>query len=392
MFCPALATVRRIVFPALAQIAMMSVVLAAEIGDARNDSKPRDLSPMLTAIVKDSDVPGMVAATVAGDRVVAIGAAGVRKRGATEPVTTSDLFHLGSCTKAMTATLVARLIREGKISWDAKVGDVFSDLNDTMHPKWRDVTIEELLSNRGGAPADLKATGLWSRLWLRQGTPTEQRMTLVKGVVSKEPEAEPGAKYIYSNAGFAIAGAMAEHVTGDSWEDLMRSRIFEPLGMKSAGFGAPGTLEQIDQPRGHKADGTAVGPGAWADNPSAIGPAGTVHAAIEDWAKFIAVHLQGRRGGTDFLPAEVFAKLHRPAVSKGSDDHYALGWSITERPWGGGRVLNHSGSNTMWYCVVWMAPDKDFAVLICTNQGGDKGATACDDAASEMIAAYLKDK
>ena len=392
MFCQTFTSARRLLPFVLAQLPVILVGIAAESSGAPSDSQPRDLSPILAEIVKDSGIPGMVAATVAGERVVAIGAAGVRKRDAKELVTTSDLFHLGSCTKAMTATLIARLVREGKISWDAKVGDIFTNLNDTIHPKWREVTMEQLLSNRGGAPGDLKTGGLWGRLWLRHGTPTEQRMTLVQGVITKEPETEPGTKYIYLNAGFAIAGAMAEKVTGESWEDLMRSRIFGPLGMTSAGFGAPGTLEQIDQPRGHKADGSAIGPGAWADNPAAIGPAGTVHAAIEDWAKFIAVHLHGPRGRSDFLPADVFEKLHRPAVNKTSNGQYALGWSVTERPWGGGRVLNHSGSNTMWYCVVWMAPKRAFAVLVCTNQGGDKAAQACDDAASKMIAAHLKGK
>src|SRR4029453_3966433 len=120
--------------------------------------------------------------------------------------------------------------------------------------------MERLLPPPSGAPADLSADNLWGRLWNHKGTPTEQRMTLVEGVVRRPPVAAPGTKYIYANAGFAIAGAMAERITGQSWEVLMRARLFEPLGLTSAGFGAPGTpgtpgnAEKIDQPRGHRVD------------------------------------------------------------------------------------------------------------------------------------------
>src|SRR5207248_3810584 len=121
--------------------------------------------------------------------------------------------------------------------------------------------------------------------------PTSARRLLLTGVTSIPPEAPPDTKFIYSNAGYSIAGHMAEKVTGKSWEDLMREKIFRPLGMTTAGFGAPGTRARNDQPRGHKADGSAVEPGPGADNPVAIAPANAVHCSISDWAKFAAANL-----------------------------------------------------------------------------------------------------
>jgi CubicO group peptidase (beta-lactamase class C family) len=154
--------------------------------------------------------------------------------------------------------------------------------------------------------------------------------------------------------------------------------------MSSAGFGAPGTPGKLDEPLGHNEDGSPreLGPGD--DNPPAIGPGGTVHATLADWAKFVAAHL---KRDTKLLKPETYAKLHEPAEGDGKE--YAMGWGVAERDWGGGRVLTHSGSNTMWYCVVWMAPKKDFAVLVAANQGKDKAAKACDEAASAMIRALL---
>jgi CubicO group peptidase (beta-lactamase class C family) len=115
-----------------------------------------------------------------------------------------------------------------------------------------------------------------------------------------------------------------------------------------------------------------------------IGPGGTVHSNLGDWATFVAAHV--REGRVGLLRPETFRKLHTPAF--GGD--YAGGWIVTERGWGGGRVLTHAGSNTMNYAVVWAAPSKDFAVMAATNVGGDRAARACDAAAAAMIGRVLK--
>ena len=78
--------------------------------------------------------------------------------------------------------------------------------------------------------------------------------------------------------------------------------------------------------------------------------------------------------------------LHTPP--DGAD--YALGWGVAKRPWAPGPIATHNGSNTMWFCVAWLAPDKGFAVLAATNQGGDKAAKACDQASAALIAAWQK--
>src|SRR5690606_36603209 len=150
------------------------------------------------------------------------------------------------------------------------------------------------------------------------------------------------------------------------WEQLMRERLFVPLGMTSAGFGAPGSAEAVDQPRGHRANGCPQDPGAGADNPPAIGPGGTVHCTLQDWARFIAMHVDGASdaapGAPPLLQKETLESLHIPCAGKGQP--YAMGWLITERPWARGeqdgdrgRVLTHAGSNTMWFAVAWLAPE-----------------------------------
>jgi CubicO group peptidase (beta-lactamase class C family) len=349
---------------------------------ARAAREPRDVSALLAPIRERHGVPALAGAIVEGSAVVALGADGVRQLGRDARVTPEERFHLGSCTKAMTATLLARLVEAKELAWDSTVGAAFSDLAPKMDPAWRAVTLGELLTHRAGAPAELDAGGLWKRLRESEASPRDQRRMLVEGVLARPPVAPPGTKFLYSNAGYAIAGAMAERATGKAWEELMRERLFEPLGMAGAGFGPPGKPGSLDQPVGHDALGKPVGHGPKADNPAAIGPAGGVHASLADWARFVAAHIDGERGGAKILRATSFEKLHTPPP--GAEPAYAMGWGVTQRSWGG-RVLTHSGSNTLWFCTVWIAPEKGFAVLVATNQGGDEAQRACDEAALILI-------
>lgn len=345
---------------------------------------PKEVSALLAPIIQKYDVPGMAAAIVRNGEIVALGVAGVRTRGKPDKIAAADHFHIGSDTKAMTAMLCGILVDEGKLKWSQTLGDTFPELKKSMHPQYQAVTLEQLLTHRGGAPGDLTKDELWGKLREHKGTPTSARRMLLQGVTSKPPEATPGEKYIYSNAGVSIAGHMAEKVTGKSWEDLMREKIFRPLGMTTAGFGAPGTRAKNDQPRGHKSDGSPVEPGAAADNPVAIGPAGIVHCSIEDWARFGAANLPAAK--RKLVKPETLEKLHTPPPG---DPKYAMGWIILDgQPWAGGPALMHSGSNKMWMAVAWLAPKKDFAVLVACNQANDK---ACNDAVLALLADHFKD-
>ena len=152
-----------------------------------------------------------------------------------------------------------------------------------------DTRLDWLCSNRGGAPGDLNPGGIWNELWNFKGTPTEGRRLLLTRLTARAPSSTPGTKYEYSNAGFALAGHMLETVADNPWEALLTERFFVPLGMTSAGFGVPATPRHIDQPWGQQrvgANNNPMEPGTNADNPLAIGPAGTVHCSLLDLAKY----------------------------------------------------------------------------------------------------------
>ena len=334
------------------------------------------VTQVLKPIRQKFNAPAMAAAVVTSDGIKFVGAVGVRKRGTEIPVGLDDLWHLGSDGKAMTSTLIARLVERGQLKWDTTLREVFPDIAPQMNPDFRKVTLLQVLSHRAGLPANLNlieylgndAEGLRSRAVLQE--------------LAKKPESNPGSKFAYSNLGYIIAGAVVERITGKSWERAITDEVFEPLGMKSAGFGGTGTPGQIDQPWPHTADGKpTMGNGSDVDNPPVMGPAGRIHCSIQDWAKFVQDQLRGARGEAALLKAESYRTLQTPPF--GGD--YALGWIVAQRDWAGGKALNHGGDNTMNFANVWVAPQRNFAILVCVNQSGDTAFKATDEAVGALI-------
>ena len=336
----------------------------------------------LEAIRKKQVLPALAVVVVKGGKICDRAAVGVRKFGDPTPVTTNDLFHIGSCTKSMTATLAGMFVQEGKLRWDTTIATVLPELKGTMNPQYAAVTLEQLLTHRGGVPGS-PPPAAWAQAAKQQGAITQQRSEFIAAVLRQPPQAAPGTKMIYSNQGYTIAGVMLEKITGKDWETLITERLFTPLHMTTASFGVPGTKGRVDQPWGHARKDGQVKP-VQSDNPPAIGPAGTVHCSLDDLARYVMFHLNEGKGG-GLLKADAFRKLHTPP--EGGD--YACGWIVTKRGWTGGNALMHSGSNTMWYLVMWLAPERDFAVITATNIAGPGAEKGCDDVASAMIQKWL---
>jgi len=167
----------------------------------------------------------------------------------------------------------------------------------------------------------------------------------------------------------------------------MRVRIFEPLGLKSAGFGAPATPGKLDHPWGHlgyEAPFKPVPPGPDADYPPALGPAATVHMSIADFARYAQWHVDGERGDCRLLKATSFHKLHTPPDGQ----EYAMGWAVTKRRWAGGTALMHSGDNTMFYAVMWLGARENTCFVAACNADCTEASEACDDAVRMLINKY----
>ncbi len=350
-------------------------------------SPAQDFSQEVDAIRKKYHLPGLAAAAVYKGKMVQIAATGVRKWGESIPVSIDDAWHIGSCTKSMTATLAAILIEQGYLDWQTTLGEVFPEWEDVMDSGWHDVTLYELLTHTAGAPAH-PPDDVWLRAWAQLGSPVEQRKEFVERIVSQPPTQPRGSKFVYSNQGYAIAGAMLERRTGRTWEELMQSLVFIPLKMETAGFGSPGTPSVVDQPWGHaggERNHEPISPGPAADNPPAIGPAASVHCSIGDLAWYAAFHASTGDTAPGLLSHVAFSELH----TRAPHEEYACGWCVEPRVWGAGDILYHTGSNTMWYCAMWISPEKDLALVAATNCDSDLADEGCDQAIKAMLARVL---
>jgi CubicO group peptidase (beta-lactamase class C family) len=344
-----------------------------------------DYQAKLDQIREKHGVPGLAVAAIREGETLFSGVSGFRQSGAPNAVTVHDLWHIGSCTKSMTATLAGVLVDGKVIDWEAKITDLLPEFRGKLEKGWESTTLEQLLQNRGGAPSE-PPRDAWALAFKGGGTPVQQRLTFLGAVLRQKPEAPPGSANIYSNQGFALAGAMLERAAKKPFEELLREKVFQPLGMKSCGYGPPGTVKVIDQPRGHRGPAgnfTPVQPGIDADNPVAITPAGRVHCSIADFARFASWHARGPLRDVKLMSDATFQKLHQPPTGQ----EYAMGWEVAQRAWAGGLTWAHTGSNTMWFAVMWVAPEKQAAYVATTNVAGDAGAKVCDEAVSMLIQA-----
>jgi CubicO group peptidase (beta-lactamase class C family) len=342
-----------------------------------------NLQAVLEEIRAEAGLPALAGMLIVGDEIVEIAATGVRARGDATLVTVNDKWHIGSNTKAMTATLAGIFVEREMIEWSTTIEDVLPELRGRIRPEFLDVRLDELFSHTAGVSNNVGDTPFWATSRETEAPLTEQRSVWTPQLLSLEPGAARGA-YAYSNSGYVVAGAMLERLTGESWETLMQRELFQPLGMDGAGFGAPGDPEATaDQPRGHRGRGSSAVP-VYGDNPPSLGPAGTVHVSLPEHARFLISHMKGAQGEDGIVSAATFEKLHTPFPGS----NYAQGWGVAEREWARGSTLTHNGSNTLWFHTVWVAPERNIAIAAVTNIAGENAPRAVDRAVSAILARF----
>ncbi len=325
-------------------------------------------------IGEDNKYYGLIAGVAVKGQPAVVGAVGTRKKNSDVDIEPGDKMHLGSCTKAMTATVAAMLIEDGLFDWNSTLPELLP--NTEIHSGYQQVTFHQLVTHSSGLPRDPGTVHFAGSEDLPNDT--ARRKHVIEEALAKPPEFEPGSQSSYSNLGFITAGYILEMHTGKSWQTLMNERLFNPLEMSSAGFGPPAAAGDTAQPWGHvKGFLLGIRPKN-DDNPSYYGPAGTVHMSLADWSKFAMLHLGHQPPSGQLITAESLEFLHTPVGENG----YACGWMATEREWAGGTVYTHGGSNGRSRSVIWIAPKLDMAFMSATNSND---ADLCDAAIVEML-------
>jgi len=195
---------------------------------------------------------------------------------------------------------------------------------------------------------------------------------------------------------------MLERVTGQTWEELIVGRVFDPLNLKTAGLGPQATLGRVDAPLGHEPREGAppkpllAGPGG--DNPEVLGPAGTAHMSVLDFARWAGWNAASGRRSPALVKPETVQKLHAPVIelpprpdappgtpALGS---YGFGWLTMQLPFSREPFLFHGGSNQLNVADVFLQPKRDFGMVMMTNIGGRKADDALKALAEELCKCF----
>jgi len=321
-------------------------------------------------LLRQFGVPAVGVARLVATGIESLGCLGERRHGSGIPVTENDLWHIGSCTKSMTATMLARYVERGDLEWDAPLAPLFAACGFDVHPDFADLTLRQLLTHRAGMPADPSFSAVDACVC--STLEWEQRAAFTAATLAEGPTQVPGGEFCYSNPGYIVAAALLETLTGTAWEELMRQELFFPLGLATAGFGAPGKSSRgafarligrdvITQPWGHlpgAREGTFIElnpDDEEADGPPWSGPAGTVHLSLPDFARYVAFHVSRGATAPGYLMPETIDSLHAPLPG----EDYALGWAATSAEASGiGKfAIWHEGSNNAWYAGMLVVPD-----------------------------------
>ena len=372
--------------------------------DAQIRGSNASLDPILRPYLTRYRLPAVAAAVVSKGKIVASGAVGTRRAGTDSPVSVEDRFHIGSDTKAMTCLLAAMLVEGGKMSWSTAVSEVFPELAATMDPAVRAITLEQLLSHTSGIPSDTEAHEklIQNSFAQEKQNLDELRYGIIQKLVTQPLRSEPGKQFAYANMGYMLAGAMLERISGQTWEELIVLRLFDVMGFKSAGLGPQSTLGRVDAPLGHvPRDGQLPKPilaGPGGDNPEVMGPAGTAHMSVLDFARWASWNAAGGTRDPILVKAETVRRLHTPVIEMPpkpdappgtpAGGSYGFGWLTIKVPFSREPFLFHGGSNEMNVADILIQPKHDFGMVLMTNMGGKASDEALKALAAELYGSF----
>ena len=329
----------------------------------------RELDAYAARAVRDWGVVGLSMAVVKDGRVAFAKGYGVRELGKPAPVDTATLFAVGSTTKAMTAAALGMMVDAGKLGWDDPLTAHLPGFQMADPYVTREVTVRDALTHRAGLG---NADFLW--YGAEHAAPeVVRRARLVPPAYSLR------SSFIYQNVMYAVAGSALAAVAGAPWEEVMRSRIFAPLGMAgtvptlAAAAGRP----NVAAPHFLFGDTARVIRNATVD---AVAPAGSVWSSAADMAKWIRCMLDSGRApdGRPLLRPGTWAELLRPQTivtaagfyptARLTRPHwttYGLGWF--QHDYAGRKVDFHTGSIDGMVAIVALVPDERLGLVVLAN-------------------------
>ncbi|MBE2266953.1 MAG: serine hydrolase [Anaerolinea sp.] len=323
------------------------------------------LAEWLPEKMADWKVPGVGIAVVKDGEIIHAEGYGVRDRENQLPVTANTMFAIGSSSKAFASAAVALMVDDGKLEWDKPVRDYLPNFKLKDDFASARMTPRDLLCHRSGLPRhDL--------MWYNSTATREQMIDRLQYL---EPNRDFRAYWQYQNLMYMTAGYLAGKMAGTTWEDVVRTRIFQPLGMKTANFSvsAMQTAPEYALPYAEKDDEINL---MAFRNIDEVGPAGSINATPLEMAEWVKFHLaKGKVGEQQVITEASMRQMHTPQMViadplwselYGSDMvSYGLGWFI--HTFHGETLLQHGGNIDGFSALVSFIPARNMGSVILTN-------------------------
>jgi CubicO group peptidase (beta-lactamase class C family) len=353
-------------------LSLLITVPGAGVAQARGAG--RDPLAGLDAYIQDAMAKGngvgLAIAVVKNDSIVYARGFGVRRLGEPAPVTPRTVFAVGSTTKAFTAAALGMLVDQGQLAWDDRVTRHLPEFELFDPAVTREITVRDLITHRSGLSRG-------DRLWMGS---RYSRPEVIRRVRYHSPTWSLRTTFGYQNIMYLAGGEIIPAVTGVSWDDFLRDRIFQPLGMTSTSTTVRGLDRQPDVAQPHdRRDGKVVPvPYRNIDN---IGPAGSINSNVLDMAQWIRLHLNGgKAGGRQLISPAIMRELHSPQMwlSPAAGElamlypgvnflGYGLGWFLFDHA--GRKVVEHSGGIDGMITELMMVPSEQLGVVVLSNNG-----------------------
>jgi len=320
--------------------------------------------------MQDWKVPALAIAIVKDDSIVLMKGYGTRTMGTTQPVDEHTLFAIGSSSKAFTSTLVAMMVDEGKMRWDAPATTYLPDLQ--MYDPYvsRELTVRDLLTHRSGLS---RGDFMWYAT-------DYNRDEILRRVRFLKPTWSMRARFGYQNIMYLAAGQAVSHAAGKPWGQMVRERIFQPLGMmeSSTSIGDLAGKTNLATPHTDVNDTLRIVPWHNIDN---IGPAGSINSNVFDMIKWVRFQLaQGKAAGKSLVSPSALGETHtaQMVIPVGADakavnpfthlESYGMGWFLQD--YRGRELDQHGGNIDGMSAMVAIMPEEKIGLVILTNANG----------------------
>jgi len=312
-------------------------------------------------------VPGAAIAIVKDKEIIFSKGFGFRDVDGKLPMTADTLMAIGSSTKAFTAFTLGTLVDQGRVEWDKPVRNYIPWFRLYDAQAGERLTPRDLVTHRSGLPRhDL--------VWYNNRTAT--REDLVRRLAYLPPTADLREKWQYNNMMFLTAGYLVETLTGKSWEDSVRTLVFDPLGMSRSNFSVAESQKDKDFALPYDERDGKVVKIPFRDI-SLVGPAGSINSTANEMSRWVTVHINGGKyGDKQVIGANTLADLHTPYMTTGgvstrpdiTAPDYALGWMVDNYR-GHGRV-HHGGNIDGFSAMVSLLPNDGLGFVVLTNKNG----------------------